>query len=168
MVKMSAGVNVTSPLFTGFESILEGLFGPRVAGEISLIQGKQPLFLSHTQILMYTNSLSDSRITKILVNWWYERKQSHRSVDVVDEAVAPPSPGFIVFRWIFGSVWSRGDEEQQLLVSSICCSILKIFHRHDYGIANTARREVFKVGGGASPQGGFQWWTWKWCILLKY
>lgn len=43
MVNMSAIINVTSRLFfsvTGFESILEGLFGPGLFKDITLFQGK--------------------------------------------------------------------------------------------------------------------------------
>lgn len=38
---MGADIDITSPLFfTGFESILEGLFGPGLVKDITLFQGK--------------------------------------------------------------------------------------------------------------------------------
>lgn len=54
----SAGINMTPCLsFAGFESILEGLFGPGLVKDITLFQGKhaKPTNL-HLQIQLYTNS----------------------------------------------------------------------------------------------------------------
>lgn len=58
MGTVSAGINVTSCLsFTGFESILEGLFGPGLVKDITLFQGKHAKQTNqHLQIQLYTNA----------------------------------------------------------------------------------------------------------------
>lgn len=57
MVDMSAIINAISRLFffvPGFESILEGLFGPGLFKDITLFQGKHTQTHNHTDIHSHT------------------------------------------------------------------------------------------------------------------
>lgn len=57
MVNMSAIINATSRLFffvSGFESILEGLFGPGLFKDITLFQGKRSEAHNHTEMHSHT------------------------------------------------------------------------------------------------------------------
>lgn len=54
---MSACINIKS-LFTGFESILEGLFGPGVVKDITLFQGKREQISIHKyKFILIKNTL---------------------------------------------------------------------------------------------------------------